>query len=134
MKVTTDINQVLIEQGDVLYKYLEQFFFDTDELRGSNTSNESTTRRCKKGAAKSREPHADVLKTGRAQTASTGQQSTSARKDCTMRTPATTSTERERAFPLVCQRSVVFTSSAHTCTVGRKNSHSSQGSLPCEIR
>ena len=27
---------------------------------------------------------------------------------CTMRTPLTTSTERERAFPLVCQRSVVL--------------------------
>ena len=31
----------------------------------------------KKGAAKNREPHANVLKTGRAQIASTGQQSTS---------------------------------------------------------
>ena len=26
MKVTMEMNQVLIEQGDVLYKYLEQFF------------------------------------------------------------------------------------------------------------
>ena len=59
----------------------ELFFFHTNELRGFNTSNESTARRCKKGAAKNREPHANVLKTGRAQIASTGQQSTSARKD-----------------------------------------------------
>ena len=60
---------------------LEFFFLKTDELRGFNTSTESTARRCKKGAAKNREPHANVLKTGRAQIASTGQQSTSARKD-----------------------------------------------------
>ena len=26
MKVTMEMNQVLIEQGDLLYKYLEQFF------------------------------------------------------------------------------------------------------------
>ena len=26
MKVTMDMNQVLNEQGDLLYKYLEQFF------------------------------------------------------------------------------------------------------------
>ena len=26
MKVTMEMNQVLIEQGDMLYKYLEQFF------------------------------------------------------------------------------------------------------------
>ena len=26
MKVTTEMNQVLIEQGDLLFKYLEQFF------------------------------------------------------------------------------------------------------------
>ena len=38
---------------------------------------------------------------------------------CTMRTPPTTSTERERAFPLVCQRSLVLTSYAHTCTVAQ---------------
>ena len=38
---------------------------------------------------------------------------------CTMRTPTITSTERECAFPLVCQRSLVFTSSAHTCTVAQ---------------
>ena len=37
----------------------------------------------------------------------------------TMRTPQTTSTERERAVPLVCQRSVCLTSFAHTCTVAQ---------------
>ena len=27
MKVTMEMNQELIEQGDLLYKYLEQFFW-----------------------------------------------------------------------------------------------------------
>ena len=57
------------------------FFLHTDELRRFNTSNESTARRCKKKAAKNREPHANVLKTGQRQNASARQQSTSARED-----------------------------------------------------
>ena len=45
------------------------FFFlhTTDELRGINTSNESTAKRCKKRTAKNRGPHANVLKTGQSQ-------------------------------------------------------------------
>ena len=43
------------------------FFFQTDELRGINTSNESTAKRCKKELPRTGRPHANVLKTGQSQ-------------------------------------------------------------------
>ena len=60
------------------------FFFlsHADELRRINTSNESTAKRCKKGAASNRGPQANVLKTGQSQRCDRrATENTSARED-----------------------------------------------------
>ena len=49
----------------------------------------------------------------------------------TMRSPLTTSTESECALLLVCQRSLVFTSSAHTCIVAQAQEVWAFTSSPC---
>ena len=61
---------------------MAQFFFETQMNYEGSTHPMSRLRKdAKKGAAKNRRPHANVLKTGRTQNANDRRQSTSARED-----------------------------------------------------
>ena len=70
-----DLENVFVGEVLTLHCHVNGVFFftDTDELRGFSTSNESTARRCKKRSCHKREPHANVLRTGRTQNASARQ-------------------------------------------------------------